>query len=493
MFLVAIFFSAVFFAYAAFPGACDSLLERHYQRLLVGLVVGLGGVLLLFAGYRHFNNDEFQFIHSVWYVAQGFRPYADFFSIMHPLLYYLAVPVLVLFGYTTAAVVALRIFIFCQTACVLGVVYLIAGKVTPSRESRLLSMVALMSFSIFLRKASEFRPDVPMVLCWLIAVYCLLTFLRTSQKRYLAACGLSEAIALLFSNKAVLSLAVLAIVLGWLLVRRKIKPAPLLYFIVAFALPVLAFLLHLVATGAFDDYILTNWRYHLEYNFLHSPFIPLGSLAGEHGSLPKSAPFWMLSIVAPIVILIKRDTSVEAKVVALAGLLLLALPFTTTRTGARMFLPAIVLQSISIGHFLTICFERLGWRPLYRLALIGTVLVVPMLLTEGTDFRSNREQLATIDFVLKNSDESDRVYDSYGVYNVFRPDLHYVWYLCERLEAIEWLNQERKVKYEDYDIYQLIKTKRPKFISTWRVNVHMPGIVENYFEVRPGVYMRREL
>jgi len=498
MFLAAIFITIIFLIYAAFPGPCDRWFDRYYQHLLGALIVGLGGVMFILARYETFNLDEIVHVHSAWYIEQGLRPPTDFFCEFHPLLYYMVQPFLAAFGHTTTTIIALRMFMFCQAVGVVAMVYLVAGKVTPVLEVRLLSLVALLSQTIFLRKIVEIRPDVPMTLFSLVALYLLLTFLQTGQKRHIIACGLSTAIAFLFLQKALLILAALTLVLVWRLLRRKLTIAALFYFGLSFALPVSVFLGHIVASGAFGDYWVTNWLIFFDRDIPERAWTPLRILVIEMDLLPRGAAILLLSIIAPIGMLIRRDSTVETKIVAASGLFILLVVTGSIRwLFPQYLLLSIAMFSISIAQLFTVCFERLNWRPLFRLALTGIVLVLPMLLIEQKGFVSNRERLEKIDYVLQNTTESDPVYDGHGIYNVFRPDLHYVWYHVERHATTTWLNQHREVKWSDYDIYRLIEIKQPKFISTYDLDITQHGLNNQYQEVvghpyRTPLYVRRD-
>ena len=44
-------------------------------------------------------------------------------------------------------------------------------------------------------------------------------------------------------------------------------------------------------------------------------------------------------------------------------------------------------------------------------------------------FRSNRGQLAQIQFVLDRSAPDDRMFDEWRDFNLFRPDMHYFWFM----------------------------------------------------------------
>jgi len=498
MFLAAIFVTIVFLIYAAYPGRCDRWFDRHYQNLLLALIVGLAGMLLVFARYDLFILDEILHVHIAWYIEQGFRPGVDFFSEFHPLFHHMVQPFLALFGHTTTTIIALRMFMFCHAVCVVFMVYLIVGKVAPAREVRLLSLVALLSQTVFLHKIVEIRPDAPMTLFALVAIYFLLTFLQTAQKRHIIACGLSAAIAFLFLQKAVFVLAALALVFGWRLLQRKMTIASLLYFGLGFAPPVLAFLGYLVASGSFHDYWVTNWLIFVECDIPERTWEPLRLLDIELHMLPQCLAILLFSIIAPVVMLVRRDSTAETKVVAFIGLFVLLVVTGSIRwLYGQYLLPSVALFSISIAQLLTVCFERLDWRPLFRLALVGLVFVLPMVLLEQTYFASNRENLEKIEYVLQNTTESDAVYDGGGIYNVFRPDLHYIWYHSERSETTAWLNQHRKLKFEDYDIYRLIETKRPKFISSYALDITQHGLSDKYQEVtrhsyRKQLYIRRD-
>lgn len=462
-----------------------------YVGVLLVVVVFLSSLTLTMSVNHAFDHDEFEHVHSAWYILNGHAPYSDFYQVHHPLLWYLMTPVLSIFGNTVETLVITRAAIYVLALGIAFATYEIARRATASREAGLLSVILLQSMVMFSSIVIQIRPDVPQVLLGLISVYCLVGFLQTDDIKYVVAAGLSASVSFLFLQKSLFLLVAYAIILTYGLLRRRISIRSVLWFIASVSLPLVLFLGQIAIVGSFHDYILTGWILHIRWlETSPLPDLLLGSFT-EENSL-----FWLLLPLSVAFVLLNRRTNDELKATVFIGTVMLMWPLTKGRPHAQDFMLAIPLLCIAIAYFLSSVCDRLRLGAVGPLVLIALVVVQPLsfLLPERmrTDHR-RRYQLAKIPFVIENSESYDLVYDGDAQFNLYRHDLHYFWFSVVEGGGLDTYNALTNNKYGGYDICELIKSKQPTFASDHELDVVECGLRHLYEKTAfPDLYVKRE-
>ena len=90
------------------------------------------------------------------------------------------------------------------------------------------------------------------------------------------------------------------------------------------------------------------------------------------------------------------------------------------------------------------------------------------------------------------TEPDDYVYDGNIIFNLFRRDIDFVWWMTgDPYKAIETLEE---LKDYEYNIYERIETYEPKIISDFGIpDMGHPIIAENYVqdEKFPSLYVRQ--
>ena len=454
------------------------------------VVLLLSLLVLSYSLHRWFDHDEFEHIHSAWYVAEGFVPYRDFFQVHHPLWWYVLAPVLFLLGYSTQTVVALRVVMFGLTLGIGATTYLIARQVTASRNNALLSVVLLLSMVMFLEKSVEIRPDVPQVLLGLVSVYFLVCFLQTREDKHLVLAGLTASFSFLFLQKTIWLLAAYAVILCWGLIRRAISFKSVLCFAVSLSVPILLFIGWLLVSDSFKDYVLTNWLLHTSQLRPFSPLrYPLRSFSTQN------ALFWLLAPISVGFVLFSRKTDKALKAIGFLGITLLLSVMLLKRPHRQNYLFSIPLLCICMAYILERASVRFRLRGLYTALLLVVVLIQPLSFLVPRSVKSGLrdQQLSKVEFVIENTTDSDLVYDGNIQFNLYRRDLHYFWFSVGEGKGLDTYSSLTDSKYGDYDGCQLIESKRPRFISDYDLDLPACGLRALYDKTRyDGLYMLRE-
>lgn len=211
-------------ASAAFPQACDPVVQRRLSDRAVAVIVLLAYALLrlLLVRATHFNSDEPQHAHVAWGWSQGLVPYRDVFDNHVPLFHMLFAPVVRLVGETPDLLLWLRVAVVPVSVLALGLAFAIARHLWNRRVAVWAVMLAAV-FPPYLYVAGEFRTDVLWATAW-IGVIAVAVLGRWSNWRALAV-GLTLGVAWAVSLKtsllaAGLAVAWLMILLGMPAVRR---------------------------------------------------------------------------------------------------------------------------------------------------------------------------------------------------------------------------------------------------------------------------------
>lgn len=417
-------------------------------------------ITLALAVFRFFDGDEIEHVHSAWHVLNGGVPYVDFFEHHHPLLWYLLAPALASLPEAASTMIAIRLAFFLLVPATAWATYKLARECGAARDAAWLCVFLLLSMTTFAYVAIEIRPDVPQVFFGVVSVLYFARALRTGRARDAVLCGVTAAAAFLFLQKALLLLAWLAAAFAAHVVRRRVSWRLGLYAAAAFAATCAPFAALLAAAGAFDDYLVTNWMLNARVGVGRAPVSFLD--AGVMRDFARNAVFWMLAL-AVAAAAIRRRLLAPFVLPAFLGWGLVAVLFTTNRVADRYLVAAVPFLAVAVGMWLA---DEAGRRRIDGLRFTAVLLVVcllPAVSMTRSVFRSNRGQLEKIQFVLDRSAPGDRVYDEWRDFNLFRPDMHYFWFMTS--PGVRLYNQLTGGRRAGYDACRLLAAVKPRFVS----------------------------
>lgn len=422
--------------------------------------------------FRFLDNDELEHLHSAWLVLSGGLPYVDFFQHHHPLLWYCLAPVLAVTGQSASAVIAFRLLYFLLTLAILGATYRLASECRASRDAAWLSVALLVSMTTFTYVAIEIRPDVPQVFFGVLSAIFLVRLCRSGAARDAARAGAFAAVSFLFLQKAVVVLACYPIAFA-VCARRPWRAAlrPALTFAAAFAAVCVPFAVFLVVTGSLDEYVIANWRL--------IPFIGAGRARISFLSpimlrdFARNAAFWGL-VLGATVALIRGRLRADYAVPAILGLGTVAALFWLNRVVDRYLVAAMPFLAVAAAAWLSGVLDARRVGAVRGLAILLIVCLLPgaaMLRAVG---RSNRPQLALIQYVLDRSRPDERMFDPWREYNLFRPDVHFFWFHAGA--GARQFSRMTGGRVADYDVCGLLETAKPPFVSDRRGDLARCGL-----------------
>ena len=439
------------------------------------MAAGLLALTFALSVFRFLNDDEVEHVHSAWHVLNGALPYVDFFEHHHPLLWYVLAPVLAVTGESARAVIGLRVVFFLVTPAIAWATYRLARECRASPGAAWLSVFVLLSTTTFVYVAVAIRPDVPQTLFGVVSALYFARMLRTGSGRDAALSGFFGAVAFLFLQKAILLLALYPVPFVLFAARRQLPWRVGLYLIGAFAAACVPFAAFLLATGSFDEYLVTNWLMNARVGAGPAPVSFLSPIVLR--DFARNAVFWGCSLAAAATA-VRRGLACRYALPAWFGLGLVALLFSMNRVVDRYLVAAVPFLAVAASQWLADEIERRRIRGQQAAAVLLLVCLVPGAAMVRSVFRSNRGQLAQIQFVLDHSNAGDRMYDERPSFNLFRPDMHYFWFM--RKPGIRLYNSLAGDRFADYDVCRLLATIRPRFVSNRAGNLERCGLASQY-------------
>jgi hypothetical protein len=434
--------------------------RRHARPASALLAAVLLALVFALSAFRFFDGDEIEHVHSAWYVLNGAVPYVDFFEHHHALLWYLLAPALAVLPEAASTMIALRLAFFLLVPATAWATYRLARECGGGREAAWLGVFLLLSMTTFAYVAIEIRPDVPQMLFGVISAIHFVRMLRSQRARDAVLLGVYSAIAFLFLQKAVLLFALYLAAFAIQAWRRRVSWRLGWYAAGAFAAACAPWAALLTAAGAFDDYLVTNWMLNARVGAGRAPVSFLADATVR--DFARNAVFWVLSL-AMAAAAIRRRLKAPYALPAWFGWGLVALMFATNRVVDRYLVAAVPFLAAAAGMWLA---EEASSRRVTGPRLTVVLLLVCLLPVVGMTRsigRSNRDQLEKIQFVLDHSAPGDRMYDEWRDFNLFRPDMHYFWFMTS--PGVRLYNGLTGGRYADYDACRLVAEVKPRFVS----------------------------
>ncbi|MFO7694595.1 MAG: hypothetical protein R6V57_16030, partial [Vicinamibacterales bacterium] len=283
------------------------------------------------------------------------------------------------------------------------------------------------------------------------------------------------AAAFLFLQKAVLLIALYPVPFAVLAVRRRLPWRLGLYFAGAFVAACVPFAGYLAATGSADEYVVTNWLLNANVGAGRARVSVLSPVVLR--DLARNAVFWGLTLAMAAAALRRRGRCSYA-LPAWFGLGIVALLVALNRVVDRYLVAAVPFLAVAASLWLAEEMGRRRMRGPQIGALLLVVCLVPGVAMARSIFQSNRAQLSQIQFVLDRSAPDDRMYDETRDFNLFRPDMHYFWFMTR--PGVRLYNRFAGGRFADYDVCRLIATVRPRFASDRAGHLARCGLANRY-------------
>lgn len=436
--------------------------------------------LYFFLTERNFNIDEFESIHSGWLISNGQTIYEDFIQQKHPLLYYLLAIVVYWFGNTIDTILVSSYLMLIFSIGIVIYTYKIAN-ILFDKNTACITLLILPILPWFVQSGYEIRPDVPMLFLCLASIYYFYSFIEKARLTYLIYSAAMISLGFFFLQKVIFwSLPFLLIVTyAWL--NKNINKKDLFLFILTVFIMCISFLFLLSLNVNLSEYFF----YSFEFVKARQENLagPLNTEKIIYEISQKKSYSWFLLFLFLLTLYLVKF-SYKQKIIAISGVWLISTVLFVTDPGARYFLPAMPFIAIVISY---------GGANLYRynsncFYLVGTIIFLIFILNIKNMINANNlpgkndprnKQLERVQYVIDNTSVDDYVYDGIARFNLFRKDLDFVWLGGDRYTHQSSI-LSKLIPYK-YNIYDLIKEKKPKIISYYFIDLtKYDWLLENY-------------
>jgi hypothetical protein len=370
-------------------------------------------------------------MHWAYLITIGKLPYRDFFYYIIPFFQWLMVPVFLLRPDATVLILA-RVCLFFIYAANAVFAYRIAAKTSSNRHIGLLAAVIFAAFPMTFDKTIEVRPDMVMVLLYLLATDLIITTKSWSQRRALIlGCIVSADIMIL--PKIIFAMPALL----YLFLAHKPRPKFLdfMWAISGGLIPAAIFLIYLIITNTTTQAFVSIIRDSVAVNTGKIPFSPWKVLSpypliyvSEGGpSLPwqVNSVIWILSGIGLFISLVKKPLyGLFFAIYFVCGILFLFMfpaPYTQYFLPLSAFAAILAANAIfSLNGLIRFIVRSIQFTEFMYLCLTAALIFILV-----TSFRTqyivrighgntNDEQVGVINDMLKISKDNETAYDMVG-------------------------------------------------------------------------------
>jgi len=392
-------------------------------------------LIRLYIGFnRYFDNDEFSHLHWAYLIASGLVPYRDFFFYITPYFQWFLTPLFLLPPGEYILILAriLQVGIF---STVLFLIYKTTIRLTGYADAAWWAVIIFSVFPMTFDKTIDVRPDLLMILIYLINIKILIDPKSMTRAMSLLS-GALISFNILLLPKILFSLPALIYLIFFK--RKALKPANLILLAIGSLIPGLILLFYLAIHNQVHQAFLSVTYDAIAVNSGKSTFSPIKALSPwplvyiDRGgpSFPWYAniAIWILALVGLIFYYLKKPRLGVFFITYFAfGIIFL---FVFPAPYIQYFLPLSVMGSVLAGIAVSKSINLLKIRVLKY--SVAAILIVCLSISFWIQAKlrlsknaSNAEQMSVIRDVLKMSRSDDRFYDMVGSY-VFRPDGYYI-------------------------------------------------------------------
>lgn len=434
------------------------------KEILIDRIILLGLIFLSFllCFFQKFDHDEFEAVHTAWKIINNQVIFIDFFQQKPPFFHYLLIPLLKIFHDTITTLFVCKIFMLVAFSLTLFFTYKLANLIFGEKIAYITTILTV-SCSFFTDKLTEIRPDTLQIMLCMGALYFLYAYLVEKNFSKFLYSSIFLGLGFVILPKSIFYLAIILLILLYEFIKKNVLFKEIFLYFTFVVLTIMPFYIHLFSIISFEQYWFFN--YVINANFLtelpHSKHLS--------NFIIQNLP---LSILFPIGLF--KLNNEKQKQIGFISILFFMHVFLIKVPNKQYFVPMIPFIAMVVANL--ICKNLKGN---YLYGMIFCIIIAPCLFFVMQIFYAqNFSQLKKIEYVLANTDKSDKVYDGDIRFNIYRNDISYFWFSVRKNGAKDTYN---KFKPIDYNIYNLIKTQKPKIISAKYIeNINNDFIKNNY-------------
>jgi len=405
-------------------------MKKLQQAIPLILLSALGIMLILKLSTllsRQFDPDEMSYLHWAYLLSQGKLPYQDFFFYITPFYPGFLRP-LFLLPYAPATALFGRLLMFGVYLLTLRVFFSLAKLFTKNLHTALLAVLVFTAFPMTFDKTIEIRPDMVMVLFFLIGV--LLLIKNGSRVQYFLS-GFFLSVSFLTMYKIIF--AVPSILLLLLQGKKTSLKTILVWGICGALVPVFIFFLYLTKTNLISQGIQAMIHDSAIVNIGNSSFPlwmtlspwPLIYVQKEGISFPWILNSFLWLFMIPGIYGIYKHYRAAGLFLGILLISAIGFLFLFPKPYVQYFIIPSMIAAIGTAWLVTAVFKKHETVIVSVLSLLLLLSFSVQTLDRQIPLGSNQEQLDVLQSVLSVIKPDEPVYDMVGSY-VFRPDGYYI-------------------------------------------------------------------
>ena len=408
--------------------------RRALHIVLPVLVLALGAFTVL-GMQRYIDPDEIESLRAAWKLWHGHMIYRDFFEHHHPLWYMVLAPFFAVLPEQASALQWMRAVNLVLAGGNLLLCFCI-GRRLFGTAAACGGVVLLAGTHIYAQKAIELRPDNLQTLFGLAGLLLLLRVFERPHVPAAVATGVLFGLAFVALQKAAFLLAAVGMVVLLRLLRQRLPARVPGSMAVGFAVAVAPFALWLAANDTLGLFLVLNYRLNAEQAYVAGPIETLSTdpqvFAVLRDSFVINTVFWAFAAAGLFGVLRRSAepamTRVRREMAFIAAVLVLWVVLFN-KYYWQYYLPALPLLAVFGGGAMLEALRR-------RRATLGALLAFSCVgamrdAGESLYLKNNDWQRGAFARALELTRPGDLVMDTRLNFNLFRPDLAYMWFAHE--------------------------------------------------------------
>jgi hypothetical protein len=417
------------------------MLRKIVNLALMLTLVGFLLARLQMAFVRYFDVDEFAHMHWAYLITIGKLPYRDFFYYVIPYFQWLLAPIFLIRPDATVLILA-RVWEYFIYAANVIFIYRLTNRMASNRHIGLLAAVIFAAFPMTFDKTVDVRPDMAMILFYLVSVDLIISVKNWTVKRAFIL-GLIVSADIMLLPKIIF--AVPALVYLFFVHRPRPQFIHVLWVLAGGIIPAMVFFGFLTINNITLPALNMILHDSVAVNVGKIPFSPWKALSpwpliyvssgGPSFPWQVNTAIWIASGVGLLWFIIRRPLyGLYLGILTACGIVFL---FEFPAPYTQYFLPLSVFAGIEAAFAVYLVHDLIhkilrhhAVTEFFYLIIVG-VIIAGLVQSFKIQYvirvdpgNTNDEQLGVINDLLKISKENDTVYDMVGSY-VFRPDAYY--------------------------------------------------------------------
>lgn len=419
--------------------------------------------IILFAGLSFFKVfysdglfvDTLEHIRASYFIENGLLPYKDFFEHHNPLLWFMLAPLTKIFKRNLIIVDVVRTLSVVGYGVCIYLMYVINAKFLYGKKVAKYSTLLLLAVPVW-HDIANIRPDIFMMICFLVALYLFYSYREKKNSMKLIVCYTLLSVSFLFLQKVLFLIAGFGVVNLWMLYKKEIRIKDFIAACVIGSVPLVLFGIYLLYEGIFADWFYYNFTFNTLMQKYYGHFQAVGISV-------------RVLFIASLIIIFKQYANDEKALPVFVLTLFSGLSLFWFFPHPQYSIPYFLLASVYFGKFCEDIkiFEHKG---LFILGMAFLLIAVLSSYPQRNEIKGHQYSMKTMAYINQIEKDKSIVPVTIMQYPIFTMPAHFYWFGYLSVAIVDVLYTPGK--YFDFDAF--LKEKRPDYIV---YSIKMYGVI----------------